>query len=217
MCFQVGRHCTYSTRVTFLEIQNAVLVDRFSEAMRGACKDWINFRAGKLWSSEPWSFKTLTTTLTIPTTASSAVLSNSDIQRVLAVWDATTDSTNPIPLRAVRPEEFYDWATTTQGLPNDFTVYGGALHVDRVAPSDRILRIVGERDYSELTTDGQEPQFPEEFHYALVLAARAEGLRREQDPSWQADEAAFERSLQDLRSAYLTGVRGYASAMPAWP
>lgn len=200
--------------MTFLELQNAVMSDRFGEHKRASVKQLINYRGGRLWASEPWTFKILNSTLTLLNGSQSVSLG--DFQRLFAVYDAST-GTWPIPLYSMRPEDFYDRATSSPGLPGEFSVYNGTLYADRVAPSDRTLRVVGEQKWEDLVADGDVPLLPTEFHYLLVPGAISEGLRRENDPSWQAEEAAYQAGVADMRMAYLTELRTYEDHSPAWP
>jgi hypothetical protein len=44
---------------------------------------------------------------------------------------------------------------------------------------------------------------PAEFHFALVHGGAAEGLKRENDPTFQAAEADFQASITAMRYEYL--------------
>lgn len=211
----VFSHRTYIIGVTFLEIQNAVMSDRFGENRRASVKQWINYRMGRVWASEPWTFKIKNDTLTLPSGSNNVDLE--DFQRVFSVYDASSGSNYHTVVNGMRPEDFYHWATSSSGIPDSFTVYNGVLYADRVASSDRLLRLIGEQKWELLVTDDAVPTIPEEFHYMLVPAAISEGLRRENDPSWQAEEASFQAAIVDMKQAYLTEVRTYGDTAPAWP
>lgn len=201
--------------MNFLEIQNEVLSDRFAESKRASAKRWINARYGRLWGMEPWSFKKLDTTVTLPLGASTVSIAAS-VQRIFNVWDVTT-GTQGTPMRLIRPEDFYDESVSSSGIPNGVTVINGVLKADRLASSNRTLRIIGETKFTELSADADIPAIPSEFHYTLVHGAAAEGLRLENDPSWQGFEDDWTRGIEDMKRNYMTEALSWQDHYPDWP
>jgi hypothetical protein len=201
--------------MTFLELQNATLTDRFSESKRADSKTWINYRYGRLWAQEPWAFKTQSTPLAV--TSGALSVAKGAVGDILSIQDAT-DTTTFRPLVATRPEDFYSYARTTgSGFPYTFSIIGNTLYFDRPMDMNRTLTVLSELPFTPLAADGDVPLIPSEFHYALAAAARSEGLRAEQDPSWQAEEDAFKAAVEDMRREYLTSDLTYQDFYPSWP
>lgn len=187
--------------------------DRFDETKREEAKDWINSRYGRVWAQEAWTFKLQSFSLSLAQGAQSTALTG--IQRVHSVWDAVSPSywtMNP-----KRPEDFHYFATLSGGIPAEYTVLNGTLHLSHPASSARTYTVIGEAAFEPLVDDGDEPLLPEEFHYMLVHGAASEGLRLENDPTWQGFEQDYQANLADMKNAYLTSVRMYGDAAPSWP
>ncbi len=199
----------------FLAIQNAVKSDRFSESKRSDIKDWINARYGRVWAQEAWSFKRILVTSVFATNASSVTLATLGLQRIEAVWSGETNAYGV--MLADRLEDFHGNVYTTAGKPYGFTVIGDTLLLDRPVSASTTLTILGEKKFAALAADADVPLIPTEFHYMLVHGAASEGLRLENDPTWQGFEQDYQANLVDMRSSYITSVRTYGDAYPAWP
>ncbi len=203
--------------MTFKEIQDAVLSDRFSEAKRADAKRWINYRYARIWAQEGWSFKMIQTTYSIAAGASSATLAALGLHRIESVWDATTLGTTNREIVADRPEDFHRFATTVGGKGSGFTVIGDTLLLDRPVTTGTNLIVYGEKAFVPLVNDSDVPLIPNGFHDILVHGGSSEGLRNENDPTWQGFEQDYNAGLLDLKSGYLTAVRTAGDAYPAWP
>lgn len=199
--------------MTFLELQNDVLSDRFSETMRARAKNWINFRYGRLWAAEDWSFRYTNTTANVSANASTIPLGT--LQRPIAIWD-TTQTPFKEPLDSARPEVFYTASSSTSGTPVGFTVVGSNIILNQPVGSTRSYQVFGELAFVPLALDADVPLIPSEFHLMLSSAAVSEGLRVENDPSWQGAENDFQAAYEDMKKSYLAAVRTYGGAYPAW-
>lgn len=201
--------------MTFLEIQNAAMNDRFNESQRADVKNWINFRYGRIWAQDAWNFKLITVTTTLPLSSNIVSLSALGIQRVVAVWDGSFGSYQ-VPITSARPEDFFNFTSTSAGYPVDFTVVGTNIVFNRPASGARNLTILGEAIWAPLSADGDVPLLPSEFHFVLVQGASAEGLRLQNDPTWRDFEADSDKTIAEMRIGYLTAVKTYQDAYPAW-
>jgi hypothetical protein len=72
--------------VTFKEIQDAVLLDRFNETQRAAIKFAINSRYGRVWAQEPWAFKRVWVDHSLSAGEDSFTLADVGLQTVEAVF-----------------------------------------------------------------------------------------------------------------------------------
>lgn len=200
--------------MTFKELQDFVLSDRFDETKRADAKIWLNHRYGRLWAMEPWTFKKSTATLSLSSGASSVALTG--FQRIEGIWDAST-SPNFDRMGAIRPEDFYSEKALTSSIPEGFTIIGNTVYFDRTASGARSYQVLGELAFVPLSADGDVPLLPTEFHPTLAHGAISEGLRMEADPAWQGAEQDFVAGIADMRAGYLTQVRTYDDVFPAWP
>lgn len=202
--------------MTFLELQNATMNDRFTETQRAEIKDWINSRYGRVWAQDSWSFKITSTLTSIAASATTISLASLNLQRVESVWDSTYGAYN-VEIDPLRPEKFYQYTATYSGYPMNYTVINGNIVFDRPASQTRSIIIVGEQRWTRMTADGDIPALPDEFHFMLVHGASSEGLRLQNDPTWKDFEDDFQRYLVDMRASYLAPVRTFGDAMPSWP
>lgn len=200
--------------MNFLEIQNEVLSDRFSEAKRPNVKNWINYRYGRLWGMQDWSFKIQSTTLSVPINTTS--VARGTIGTILKIWDSTV-SPSFQPEGAVRPEQLYDFSQTTSGTPYSFSVIGDNIVFDRPMGIARTFQVISEAKFIPLENDLDIPLIPSEYHLLLSSGAASHGLRLENDPSWQSFEDEWNKGIEDLKMNYLSSVRTYSDALPSWP
>lgn len=200
--------------LTFKEIQDAVLSDRFAESKRGAAKHWINSRYGRLWAMEPWSFKLVAVEADLDADDGTVTLASLGLQRVHAVYGGV--GAGFYSLVADRPEDYHTYARTTGGSSYSFTVIGNTIILDKANPTAQTLTIVGEAKWAALVEDTDVPLIPSEFHWALVLGATSEGLRVENDPTWQGPEHDWMANIVDMRNSYLTNVSTFGDSSPTW-
>ena len=195
-------------------MQDKVLTDRFDESKRSDAKQWLNHRAGRLWAQQPWTFKLGIVTLNVSQGAFSASMGT--LQRILSLRDSTI-SPDYTAMRAIRPEDYHAYATQTSNVPYGFTVIGNTVYFERPLSSARTFVVVGELKYVDLVNDSDVSDFPEEFHFTLVHGARSEGLREENDPTWEGAEEDYKAGIEDLKQSYLVSVRNYDRSYPSWP
>ncbi len=203
--------------MTFKELQDAVLSDRFSEAKRADAKRWINYRYARIWAQETWPFKMVAVTPSVAAGAKTLSLATLGLQRIEGVWDSSSQGTTNRVYLADRPEDFYNWTSTVSGRGYGFTTIGDTLILDRPASVTTTMLILGESEFIPLSADGDVPLIPAGFHNLLVHGGTSEGLREENDPTWQGFEQDYQAGLVDLKAGYLTAVRSAQDSFPAWP
>jgi hypothetical protein len=203
--------------MTFKEIQDAVLTDRFAELKRAEVKNWINSRYGRLWAMEPWSFKLGIVESPVLSGVTSLSMSALGFQRLHAIYGDYGSGLGYRRLDSDRPEDFHLWALARNGRTVSFTVIGDAIMLDQGSSAGQTLTLLGERKWAPLVDDTDVPLIPAEFHWGLVHGATSEGLRIENDPTWQGAEQDWQANINDLRLSYLTNVMGYSDSSPAWP
>jgi len=200
--------------MTFLEIVNEVLFDRFGENRRASVQRYVNARYGRVWASEAWTFKRIVVPTSVTAGVGSVTLASLNLQRVEAIYRASSSVYYDLP--STRPEDFLTWATTNGGVSEGFTVYGDSIQLERSPSSTTTFHVLGEQRFSPLVSNGDEPLIPPEFHMMLVHGAASEALRMENDPTWEGFEQDYQAYLQDMRMSYLTSVRNYGDVFPTW-
>jgi hypothetical protein len=206
--------------VTFLEIQDEVILDRFSEhtnaARRTSVKRWINTRYGRLWNLENWTFRRKTySSQALAQGQQTLTLTNPGV--VLRVYDTSTGLTAPVLLQGLANQDFWDSTYTQSGIPWAYTAQNGVITFDRPASSARTYKVLQMDGFVALSADGDVPLVPAEHHMTLVVGAAAEGLKIEGDPNWQQYEAEWGQAIADLKANYLTETKIALGAAPSWP
>lgn len=203
--------------MNFLELQNFVLSDRFSESKRDEAKLWINSRYGRMWNVEPWTFKFATEAVTLDQGEFSAPLLY--INRIYSVKQSTGSSYDE-PILARRPEQAHGSGyiqTNLPGTPNSFTVVQNSLIFNRPASASLTFNVYGEQKFTPLSGDTDIPAIPEEFHVTLAHGAMSEGLRLEADPAWEGAEQDYQAGIDNMKKSYLTNAVTYYDSYPGWP
>jgi hypothetical protein len=201
--------------VTFKQIQDAVLLDRFNETQRAAVKFAINSRYGRMWAVEPWSFKRALVSYSMPYDGDEVTLSDLGLQKVDAVWSDLPSSFTR--LYSDRPEFAIDWADENRGTSSAFTLIGNTVRLDRPVSAATDLLALGQLKWVPLVDDTDVPLIPEEYHFALVQGGAADMLLRESDPTWQGEEKGFTDQVNEMRLSYLSNQSMPRMAYPAWP
>ncbi len=129
----------------------------------------------------------------------------SDLAAVL-----TLQRSDGTPLVPLSPPDFFGryHGSTQSGKPEAFTIVNGAVMVGPTSSETATYKIVYEKDPTLLVADNDVPAMPAGFHFALVHGGAAEGLKLQNDPTWQAFEQDFQASITAMRRKYLANVRG---------
>lgn len=201
--------------MNFQQLQDEVLSNRFNPNQRPQSKNWLNYRYGRLWAMENWSFKTQVSTLNVAGNASS--IARGTIGDIIGIWD-TTVAPSYSPMTAMRAEDLWNFARATQsGAPYDFTVVGNTIYFERPMDSARSFYVLSTIPFTSLVNDTDIPLIPVEFHEVLVAGAASHGLRTENDPAWQSFEQDWQQGIEDMKAGYLTNLRTAYDSYPEWP
>lgn len=202
--------------MTFKEIVDHVLADRFGPAKRIDAKKWVNHRYWWLWTLEDWTFKWATVTFPIAAGFQQTAGSVTDLKTPVAVYLANGDPLEPIADHRAFFDRYASTASVEKGTPEAFTMVGGALLLGPTPVASETGTIIYEREYTELVDDNSVPALPSGSHLALVHGGASEGLRLENDPSWQDSEDSFQATVAVLRQGYLQPIHQPGEQMPAY-
>lgn len=203
--------------MTFKAIVDAVLSDRFGEGKRGEAQNWVNHRYWWLWSLEPWPFKFATDAVTVTSGQQALGGVATDLKTVFAIYRA-----DGAPLERIRdPADFFDrYVTQTpavSGEPEAFTTFGTSVLIGPTPNvSSSAYQMLYEKECALMSADADVPALPAGSHFALVHGGSAEGLKLQNDPTWQAFEQDFRDTITILRESYLNPVGGSGYQMPAY-
>jgi len=202
---------------TFLELQNAVMSDRFDESQRGDVKTWINDCYWDVWHLEEWSFRYATATVSVTAGSQNVTGTPTDLAIVRSFQRG-----DGYGLVALDPVEFqrayYDARTTDSYLPEAYTVIDGAILVGPVSSETATdYQLVYEREYTALSADNDVPALPAGAHLTLIFGAASTGLKLQNDYTWQFFEQQFQDRLNTMRRAYLRDLRDVNTAYAADP
>lgn len=189
--------------MTFLELQNATMNDRFDESQRGDVKNWINSRYWQLWNEEEWSFRYATDLVSVTSgsqTVGSLPTDFGDVRSLQRGDGTTLASLDPVSFNRT----YYDARAVYSGLPEAYTVVDGVVSVGPASSETATdYQLVYEREYTKLVLDAAIPEIPEGAELALVYGASAMGLQLQNDYTWQFQETLYQGELATMRRSYL--------------
>lgn len=191
--------------LNFLQLQAAVMGDRFSEDQRGDVKLWINSSYWSVWTADDWAFRETTALVTVTAGSNQLTSFPTDFGESLALQ--RSDGT---PLTYLSPRVFkaryYDATQTTTGTPEAYTVIAGVFSIGPVSNETKTdYLLTYQREYAALVNDGDVPLLPEgAFLDLLVFGAQARGLKLQNDFTWQFAEQSYMSAMENLRADYLT-------------
>lgn len=200
--------------VTFKEIVDAVLSDRFGESKRLEAKNWVNHRYWWLWSLEEWPFKFATDAVTVTSGSQIVTGAPTDLKTAFALY---SDSGRELQRVRDHRDFFNAYQGQPAGTPEAFTTFGTSLLVGPTPnTTSAAYTLLYEKEVTLLSADSDLPAFPAGSHFALVHGGSAEGLKLQNDPTWQAFENDFRDTITILREAYMATVGGSGYQMPAY-
>lgn len=203
--------------MTFRQVVDAVLADRFKESQRADAKQWVNFRLGWFFDMEDWTFTYGTDDVTVTSGSQTVSSLPDDFHAALSLL--ASDGT---PLRGISDhaefyERYYNNESPESGTPEAYTVIGGTILVGPTSDeTETDYKLVYKKACTLLSADGDIPAIPTELHFALVHGGAAEGLKLQNDPTWQSFEQDFQAAIQVARRKYLNDLPGAVEQFPAY-
>jgi hypothetical protein len=218
--------------VTFLELQNRTMgrLNWTSTESRALVKNFLNERYRQVVSSVNMA-RVRRGVVTANTAIGTNTITFTGVAKPLSVYDAVTLK-RPLEEVAVDDIRARDAAAEVSGSPTHYAVLQHNLSSVQLLlfpkPSAvAALSMDALLDGTDMSADGDEPAFPEDFHDALIYAACIDGYEKiDKFPLAAKQEQKFKERLADLRyfivkSAYLHQVpvdRGTrVRSRHAWP
>ncbi len=191
----------------FVQLQDAVMSDRFDESQRGDVKNWINSAYWQIWVAEEWEFRYATKSVTVTSGSQTVTALPTDLGPTRSL--SRSDGQKLVSLPLVEFERLYfNNDNPETGAPEAYTVLDGSMLVgptSNVTATDYLL--VYEREYTALSLDGDTPLTPQGADFALVFGAAQIGLKIQNDFTWQFFAQDFQAQLDALRRGYLADRR----------
>jgi hypothetical protein len=193
--------------VTYKELQDEVIDFRFNEGRRDIIKRLIDRRYAMVWAAAEWPFKKMPRTALTVGASLTGLTMPADFGRALHLETSAGE-----PLKYYPPVEFQDnWDAldSSAGTATDYTVINGTIYVRPYQGAGASFSLAYERRVSHLAdgvtataglmnSDNDTPIWPVEHHYLLVFGAMADGLKLENDNTWEALEDAYDQSIQTM-------------------
>ena len=200
--------------MTYQELQDAVIFNRFKEPMRTPhVKRWITSEYAYIWGVADWIFKRVSA---FETGAELTITAGDNTPTMPAAFAEAIGllNHNGDPLTQLDPRTFeasYRDPGASRGEPEAFTVVNRIIYLGPTPSTARTFYLPHKRTLchkadgttvtaGKMDSNADTPLWGEEHHEVLIAGARARGKKREQDPTWQADE--------DERDALLSVMMG---------
>lgn len=114
--------------LTYKDAQDLVL-ERFNDDRRPACKEWLNYVLGQIWNLEEWTFKQAITPVTVTAGSQSVTNLPGNIGVVHLLQNAQGA---PLDYKDWREFQLLHYGETGQQQPYDFTVVGSGSPLAQV-------------------------------------------------------------------------------------
>jgi hypothetical protein len=220
-----ARRCRTLTASSFLELQNAVIKNGFSESDRSDAKTWINFRYGWIYGLEEWTFRRALASVTYA--AGDNTLNGLPSEYQVAIGLQLSDGTEVDPLDWVEFNRSY-YGSGLTGTPANFTVVGGSVYLGptpSVSGTGQMLFLRGLAHKNAsgtvvagpMSDDDDVPLIPAEHHLSLVHGGKGSGFRLTNVPMASQLEQDFSNAITAMRANYLDDLRAPIGALPADP
>lgn len=204
--------------MTFLQLQNAVMNDRFDESQRGDVQNWINAKYWEVWTLEEWTFRYGTDLVSVTTGSQTVGSLPADLENVRSLQRGdgeSVDSMDPTDFQRTYNDPRAPWT----GLPEAYTVINGVVSVGPASSETAAdYLMVYEKEYTKLVADGDIPLLPAGSHEALlVFGPSSLGLKLQNDFTWQFFDQTYQSGLDVLRRGYLRDRRDSYQSYAADP
>jgi hypothetical protein len=194
-------------QMTFLQLQAAVMSDRFDEAQRGDVRNWINAAYWDTWSLEEWVFRyaTADVNVTSGSTAVTGLPSDFGTVRNFQRGDGgVIEWLDPVEWQ----RRYYNPRSPSVGLPQHYTVTNGVVTVGPASTETASdYQLVYEKEFTTLVNDGDLHKLPPGSDFVLVFGAAVLGLQIQNDFTWQFIEQKRQALVDSLKRAYLANTR----------
>lgn len=192
--------------MTFLELQDAVIANRFDVSDRTAVKAWINQSYEWIWNRADWDFKRVAATNFSVSSATPAM--PADFAKALRLYDELGDQ-----LQYLEPNEWEALSVqpgaTSGGRATQFTVIERQIKL-LPTPSSATYKLAYQRRLSHvdaslgiiggiMVENTDQPLWPAEHDSVLVVAGTIAGQRQRQDPTAEMLVPERDELLESMR------------------
>jgi hypothetical protein len=190
--------------MTFLQIQNEVILTQFNDTQRASIKQWINDRYAEVWGLEDWTFRHAEASATV-TASVPAISGVTDVGIVKGLWRDDGTELKYLPVRDFNGVYLAPAGQT--GSPEAFKVVNGVVTLGPTPGTSASYTLWYERKLTQLVGDNDVPALPVEYHAMLVDGAVSLGGVRMKDFTYQFTEQRWQNAIQGMRRDYLADVR----------
>lgn len=179
--------------MTYKDFQDSVIATRFDESDRAEIKRWLDLRYQWIWSAADWNFRRVAMSTLAVAGGSRTPAMPSDFSRPNRLYDdlgCRLDYLAPAKWEerflgdtsSVRPVAYTVSDRQLYLGPTPDKDYSFSLSYDRrLSHVDPSLGVIG----GTMQDDGDQPLWPAEHDYLLVVDTVILGQQMRQDPTWQ--------------------------------
>lgn len=196
----------------------AQLIDEFLaigriSASRPRILWFLNLRYEEMLGLESWTFLEGKATVSLTSGGVTGAPSDLGLPRKLYL----NNGDGELDFRTLADFQTLTLGDTSPGEPAIFTVYAGTLLVAPTPDVTYPATLLYDRAAIDLADNAVAPITPARTHHGLVAGAQAYALELENDPTGQALEARFQKTIDSMRRRYLTTGRGKTNVFPRDP
>jgi hypothetical protein len=201
--------------VTYKELVDATMFDRWQENKRTAVERWVRLRHAYVFSYADWPFRRRGPEEVTADAGPSLDLTFGISARPATIRGITDDQGDPLQ-NVERRAFLMEFAENDQGRPWAYSVvdevtgdpkglgkriyWGPPNDTTRTMKISSTLRLchlnaAGELVDGNLSSNDDRPIWPEDFDDLLIVGAAATGMKFEADPGWRPLEDDFQRHL----------------------
>jgi hypothetical protein len=191
--------------MTFLDIQKAVILARWSPDMLPTIKRWINQRYAWLWSQQEWPFKKNALANLTVTAGDSTPTMPTGVTVVNRIYNQSGTE-----VFYLTPDQFDDLYTNqpNTGVPANWTMINSQVYLGPTPDGAYTFKIAYESRMTPLVANTDTPLIPSEYHNILITGALSAGMREEGDLKWMQVESEFQMLYDAMVQEFLPPDRG---------
>lgn len=201
--------------MNFLELQNEVILNRFTQQRRPSVKSWINFGYAQIWDYFDWPFKRVSGANLAIVSGDATPTMPADFGRATRLYDERGEE---IPYIRPNEWEFEQFPVPpSSGRVSRFTIVNGAIELAPTPSLTTTYRLSYKRRLSHvdaglgvvggiMAQDTDQPIWDAEWDYLLVLETQMLGMQLLSDPTALALQPARDSALARMKSALLEDI-----------
>lgn len=216
---------TASGELTFLELQDMVIANGFTESDRVNVKTWLNFRYEWIFTLEEWTFRRGVAPLVITANDSTPTVPTA-FGTAIQIQRANGDDLQAMDWALFN--QAYFGSSVSAGTPRAFTVVNGVIYIGPTPNASETGQVLYYYDLAHKNAAGtvvagpmmlndDVPMIPAGHHLSLVHGSKGSGFKLTNVPMAAQLEEDFSNAITAMRANYLSDLRAPIGSMPVDP